>query len=605
VTSVHFRVYATSNSVNVTTTTAIRTDTYGPSAFPYVGMSEDIHERTSMTDIPAYVRKAHSVQHMSVSLPPHLCRVIDWMRYHDTVPILRCVSGAVSRRQYDIRLSPYVKVLAPTCQVRGGIAVFDECHARAMCVLAMCEQFRVQPPQPGPRKQARTLIMTDQVDFWVNSVHQMIRPSTTTCQMVYVVHGGDVGIRHRDVARSRYVVVTPRVLRTAMVLFEFEWLRVVVDTGVRDYVSDRQSKSIRSLVTDRRWCVGAKFSMNLCPAIDLWSLVRKPVRGSSFREITAVTKGLTLSVQSTRPSHVLHLCDMSDRTRDTTLRFSMHLDRTRMYQRRRFVQPMMGLLSLETKRTESDPWDVFVCDDSSLAPYQSLVKAPPDSGIMLDSHCIICFETLHRPVQLGCRHIICYECASMISKCPACRQDINGVCYVPVGNYDNRLSLYTDDPTQLSDKVRRVHEFIDGIIMDNDRVKIIIVGTVTPVRDVCVQVLPNDRPCTVDNKLFHFIQDPTSHILRLPIEHLRHCHLTEGIDHIIVPFHSTITICSCPSNIKVHHFLYRGSAEEYLYGVTSSVKSLTTRREWIEYMKFLIPCVSEPDAQSTTSALVN
>ena len=585
ITSVHFRVYPTSNTVNIVATTVVQRNTYSDPAFPYIDMTPDIASRSNPEVIPPYVREAHLINHMNIELTPRLRRVVDWLRYHDTLPILRCISGTVSRRYSStLRLSPFVKVISPSDKVCGGIVVFDECYARAICMLAMCEQ------QPTKGHQgAQTLIVTNQVSFWENSVHQMVRPSSNMCPMVYHVHGGDVGVRHRDTVRSRYVIVTPRALRTTPILTNLNWFRVIVDAGVKNYISNKQGKYIQSLTTQRRWCVGAKFSMNLCPAINLWSLIAKPTRGGSVHhETTAISQGITLIVPADHQSHQLHLCSMSERTRDTMFRFSMHLDRTRMYQRRKFVQPMMGLLAKETSRTENDLWDVFISEDSSLPPYSSLTEAPPSSGIMLDNHCIICFESMHRPVQLNCRHILCYECASMISKCPACRQDIGAICYLPVGNYNININIGIKP---ISDKVQKVQEFIDSLIMDNDHVKIVLIGMVTPVREVCMEVHPNDRPCAVDNALFHFINTPSSHIIRLPIEQLQHCHLTDGIDHIIVPFYSTMAICSCSTNVKVHHFLYQQSIEEYMYSnlTTLSTTSLTSRREWIKYINFINP----------------
>ena len=563
ITSVQFKLYPTSDTVNIISTTAVKRNTYSDLSFVHIDMTDDIMSRSSSIVIPKHIRE-YQVHNMKVELEVELRRTVDWLRYHDCTPMVRCISGTVSKRlASSVRLSPYVKVLSAGSKVCGGIAVFDECKSRSVCMLSMCEQL----------KGATTLIISEQVSFWEDSVNAMVRKP-----MVYVIH--DVGsIRHRDVAHSKYVIVSPRNLRAATMLNENEWFRVIVDVGVLDHIPSRQCERIKSLKTLRRWCVGTRFNMNLCSAIDLWSLITKPYRLCMSHESTAVTRGLTLITKSKHERSSIHLCTMSDDTQDVMYRLSMHLDRSRMYQRKQFIRAMVGLLSTENTASVNDLWDVFTVNNS-LPPYKTLLAAEPHSGIMLDSTCcIICFEKMNRPVQLICGHIICYACVSMICKCPACRVELNGKYLFPVGEYQFNN---TQNNTIISDKLDTINEFIDTII--TDKVKIVIIGSLIPMD--CVSINLRDDPCTVENKLFHFIKSRSEHVIRLPEEHLKYCHLLD-IDHVIVPFYSTITICSCSTSVKIHHFLYQNSIEHYMYSHNVTPLTLTNRHKWLAYMAFI------------------
>jgi hypothetical protein len=505
-------------------------------------------------------------------------RIIDWMKYRDSTFLTKSLSVRLKHKK--TRLSPFFVFKDHCSQQRGGVLVFENCGVRALCTLSMCEQTRnIEKPLCAQFDQGQTLLITSQhlVHHWDKKIFEFVKPINgvrLSCKF-------SNNTRLSELLTSRYVIIPFSVFRNIQhsnVISQVEWFRIVIDNACSLTPNSITSTRIQQLRSQRKWCLSLKMEsqmINLLELINMWNIVQKPKTEQST-EIYAASRELFLTVSSSsaRQRQHVHFCTLPPNTRNKLDSFSRRIFQTSRHTSK-FVIPMLNVLASGQDIHEARLWEVFI-GENLLPAYEGLPIAT-ETGITYQ-HCVVCHEEpFARPVQFQCRHVICYECANMVQKCPMCRA-ARTQCYRPKELTTNQVSTII-----CNEKYQQLTVFLANISRDPNT-KIIVVSPSATTLDLGTHAMyiTNDDPCNVDNYIEAFARSQQQ-ILVVPKKLLHYIHC-ETVTHFVVPFvDKDFSVCTC-AKAEVHFFIFQYSIEHFMYQNGGSWKK---KKFWAEYMEFL------------------
>ena len=487
-------------------------------------------------------------------------RVLSWMNYRDMTPLLQSISIQATR---DIRASSHFKINDHNSKIKGGVMIFENCHTRALCTLAMCEKTRLTEIK---KHKWKTLLITSSplVSFWEDKIFELCKPQNKM-RLVTIIHKRS---RPEHIINSRYVILHKNQLINLFHLVSSEpWFRIVID-GYYSPTSLTYSK-IKELQSIRKWYLSVEYNMACFDMIGLWDIVQRPRIGNS-KEGKYASQALALRVSShnLKQRWKVHLCKLDEKTHSKLATFYDRICETKKF-KPSFVRPMLNILASGRDINEAMLWNIFI-SENMLPGYSSLPNSTVE-GIS-SPHCVVCHDQpLYQPVQLSCCHIICYSCTKLLNKCPLCRTFITGYSIPTSSNRVPSLGML-----KCNNKYDQINTFIESL---PDNSKIVYVSPSIGIH------VPGAMELDIQQIDYSFREFEMGNfkILLIPRKYLHMMHY-HSITDMIIPFakDNNLPICTCSPNVTIHFFVFESTIEEFMLYSTLDWK---TQKFWVEFKK--------------------